>query len=156
MPYDREGGKIVVGVDGSSASRQALRWAARQAERTGGELHAVAVWTTPTTYGWLLPVEDLDWQGNAAAAALEKTVRETLDDPAAERVHRKVLEGHPTRRLLDAAEGADLLVVGGQGHSELAGMLLGSVALHAVTRASCPVVVVPAPAAPGADASRGH
>jgi nucleotide-binding universal stress UspA family protein len=44
--------------------------------------------------------------------------------------------------LIEAAEGAELLVVGGRGHSELAEMLLGSVSLHCVARAPCPVVVV--------------
>ena len=148
MATERAAEKIVVGVDGSPASRQALRWAARYAERTDGELHALAVWSSPTTYGWLLPVENLDWQGNAAAAALEKTVRATLGDPAADRVHRQVVEGHAARRLVDATESADLLVVGSHGHGEMADLLLGSVALRVVARARCPVVVVHDTAAP--------
>lgn len=154
MARDRAPEKILVGVDGSPASRQALRWAARHAQRTGGELHAIAVWSTPTTYGWMLPVEDLDWQGNAASAALEKTVLETLGDTAAKGVHREVVEGRPARRLLDATVGADLLVVGSHGHSEIADMLLGSVALHVVAHARCPVVVIHDTAAPGPDPVR--
>ena len=44
--------------------------------------------------------------------------------------------------LIDEAQGADLLVVGSKGHGAFTGMLVGSVSLHCVTSASCPVVVV--------------
>lgn len=57
--------KIVVGVDGSSSSQQALRRAARQARLTGGEVHAVSAWDYPNTVGWALVVDDVDWAGNA-------------------------------------------------------------------------------------------
>jgi hypothetical protein len=55
----------------------------------------------------------------------------------------RVLHGHPAHVLLDAASGAQLLVVGSRGHGAFAGMLLGSVSQHCVQHASCPVVVVP-------------
>jgi nucleotide-binding universal stress UspA family protein len=53
-----------------------------------------------------------------------------------------VAEGTPATALIDAAEGADLLVVGSRGHGAFAGMLLGSVSLHVTTHAPCPVTVV--------------
>jgi nucleotide-binding universal stress UspA family protein len=56
----------------------------------------------------------------------------------------RVVQGHPAQVLLDAARGADLLVVGSRGHGTLAGMLLGSVSQHCVQHSPCPVVVVPA------------
>jgi nucleotide-binding universal stress UspA family protein len=55
----------------------------------------------------------------------------------------RVMRGHPTQTLLDAAADADLLVVGSRGHSTFAGLLLGSVSQHCVQHAPCPVVVVP-------------
>ena len=57
-------------------------------------------------------------------------------------VSTRVFEGYPARILLHQAEDADLLVVGSRGHGELSGMLLGSVGLHCVSHATCPVVVV--------------
>ena len=40
---------IVAGVDGSEDSKEALRWAARQARFTGAEVHAVIAWQVPFT-----------------------------------------------------------------------------------------------------------
>ena len=50
--------------------------------------------------------------------------------------------GQPAPVLLDAANDADLLVVGSHGHGRFSGMLKGSVSTHCVEHASCPVVVV--------------
>lgn len=43
-------GRIVVGVDGSPASRDALGWAVRQAHLTGAAVEAVAAWEYPAMY----------------------------------------------------------------------------------------------------------
>jgi len=53
-----------------------------------------------------------------------------------------VLEGHPAPLLIEASEGADLVVVGCRGYGGFAGMLLGSVSQHLTAHARCPVVVV--------------
>jgi nucleotide-binding universal stress UspA family protein len=137
---------IVVGVDGSLASQQALRWAARQAELTGAEVHAVTAWNIPTTYGWIPSVADFDWVGHARGVQ-DHAIAEALDDEQAARVRRDVAEGHPARALQRCAADADLLVVGSHGHGEFSGMLLGSVAQHVVAHAPCPVLVVRAAAA---------
>jgi nucleotide-binding universal stress UspA family protein len=130
-----------IGVDGSPSSRQALRWAARQAELTGDELHAVIAWSFPDVYAWV-PVNDgIDWAVNAEEA-LEQAISGALVPATAERVQRHVIEGYPARVLLDAAADADLLVVGSRGHGGFTGMLLGSVSQHAVTHARYPVVVI--------------
>lgn len=50
--------------------------------------------------------------------------------------------GHPAQVLVDAAEGADALVIGHRGHGGFPGLALGSVALQCVQHATCPVVVV--------------
>jgi nucleotide-binding universal stress UspA family protein len=54
-----------------------------------------------------------------------------------------IVQGPPAQVLLDAAAGAQMLVVGSRGHGTLAGMLLGSVSQHCVQHAPCPVVVIP-------------
>ena len=50
--------------------------------------------------------------------------------------------GHPAQALIEASNEADLLVVGSHGHGAFTGMLVGSVSIHCVTGAFCPVVVV--------------
>ena len=134
-------GRIVVGVDGSPSSAAALRWAADQARLTGAEVHAVMTWEVPTNYSWAPMVPSSDFASDCNAY-LVQTVKETLGDVDAPEVRCQALEGHPARRLVDAAEGADLLVVGSRGHGGFAGMLLGSVSQHVVGHAPCPVVVV--------------
>ena len=135
-------GWIVVGVDGSESSKAALRWAVRQARITGAKVGAVMAWEYPTSFGWAPPYPtefnpELDTRN-----ALDATVEEVLGTNGAVEVESFVVEGHPATELLEAAKGADLLVVGCRGHSALTGMLLGSVSQHCMTHASCPVMVV--------------
>ena len=112
-------------------------------------------WEFPGTYG-ILPGKEFDYHGQAVHE-LDKTVQNLLPADDAARVRQRVLRGHAARVLLNAAEGADLLVVGCRGHGGFAGMLLGSVSQHVVAHASCPVVVIhdhgPADAA---TESQGH
>lgn len=137
--------RIVVGVDGSPSSQDALRWAKTQADRTGAELVAVSVWAPPVaSFGMLLDkyptagTAGMDLQ-SLTRAALETLVKETIGEGP---VTLEAIEGHPTRVLLDVAEGASLLVVGSRGHGGFVGTLLGSVSHHVVGHAPCPVVVV--------------
>jgi nucleotide-binding universal stress UspA family protein len=140
-PADSGGqGAIVVGVDGSESSEEALRWAARQAHLTGDTVHAVTSWVWPTMYAYM-PVVDFDWAKNGSVI-LEQALANALGETGAKDVCRHVVEGHPAVALLDVASDANLLVVGSRGHGGFAGMLLGSVSQHVVSHATCPVVVV--------------
>lgn len=143
---DTEKSRIVVGVDGSPHSVAALRWALRQAVLTGAPVEAVACWHAPAMVGAYAPVAyvDIDLSeptGDVARAALADAVAAT---PGATdvTVDVRVAQGYPAMLLLEAAEGADLLVVGSRGHGELSGMLLGSVGLHCATHAPCPVLIL--------------
>ena len=79
-----------------------------------------------------------------AAAALQRSIRDAgLDGEPG--VRAEAVEGVDWDVLLDVAEGADLLVVGSRGRSGWSALLLGSVALHCVTAAPCPVAVVRPP-----------
>ena len=132
--------RIIVGVDGSKASVQALRFAHRQAALTGAQLHAVTTWRYPFTGD--VPVGDTpDWQRDAEAI-LDTALSAAI--PAADlgAVTRHVSEGHPAAVLLEQAQDAEMLVVGSRGHGGFAGMLLGSVSQHVVAHSPCPVVVV--------------
>jgi len=136
--------RIVAGVDGSASARSALRWAIRQAELTRGSVDAVIAWQYPASYtGYgLAPsgVSDVDYAGWAEKAVAEEVAAATANRPVD--VRTQVTEGSPARVLLDAAEGADLLVVGSRGHGGFAEALLGSVGQHCVHHARCPVVVI--------------
>jgi nucleotide-binding universal stress UspA family protein len=133
--------KIVVGVDSSASSAQALRWAARQAALTHAVLHAVIAWNLPDVYGYVPMTDNFDWE-KGSLAALQQTISDNLEPAAAELVHQHAVCGHPASVLLDCAADADLLVVGSRGHGGFAGMLLGSISQYLVTHAPCPVVVL--------------
>jgi nucleotide-binding universal stress UspA family protein len=138
-----EAGRIVVGVDGSDASRDALAWAARQAKLTGASLQVIMTWHVPTAaYGAPIPLPtDYDFIADSDHE-LAKVIHDVIGEHPGLEVAPEVLEGHPATRLIEASEGADLLVVGSRGHGAFTGMLLGSVSEHCVSHASCPVVVV--------------
>lgn len=146
-------GRIVVGVDGSAPSAQAVRWAVALAKLTGQQVHAVSAWTPPTAYGWGPIIDDTDWEDNARNV-LAEAVKEALDDADAALVSQDVVHGHPAQVLLDAAAGADLLVVGNRGRGGFAGLLLGSVSRHVSANAPCPVLVVHEDDAPPTAAER--
>jgi nucleotide-binding universal stress UspA family protein len=69
-------------------------------------------------------------------------VQQVHPDPAAAGVQTAIVYGHPSEALIEASKTASLLVVGSRGHGAFTGMLLGSVSIHCVTSASCPVTVV--------------
>lgn len=148
MPENQQGraGRIIVGVDGSRSASAALRWAVRQAERTGDTVEAVIAWQYPVVggaYGWPV-VAMIDGTDVAAAAekTLEDAIAEVTGPGTAVTVVRKVVEGYPPSVLVEESAGADLLVVGSRGHGTFAEALLGSVSQHCAHHARCPVVVV--------------
>lgn len=128
---------IVAGVDGSAQSKQALRWAARQAALTGAELRAVIAWHLPEAYGYT----GRDYAADAAEI-LDKAVTGALGPDPGIPLVTQVIEGHPAAVLIEMCRDADLLVVGSHGRGAFEGMLLGSVSQHCVQHACCPVVVV--------------
>lgn len=133
-------GRIVVGVDGSPSSEEALRWAVRHARLTGQPVEAVTSWEIPVNFS-VGPLTDFDWEGQATST-LTDTVANAVGPADAEQVSRCVVKGHPAQVLIDAAADAGLVVVGSRGRGGFTGMLLGSVSQHVLARAACPVVVV--------------
>lgn len=144
-PEKTTAGRIVVGVDGSEASLQALRWALRQAQLTGAGIDAVTTWQLPAVYGWdgaVIP-SDLDLESNARALQ-QQALDAVLGSDRPANLHAQVAQGNPARVLLDAARGADLLVLGNRGHGGFTEALLGSVGQHCTQHATCPVLIIPA------------
>ena len=133
---------IVVGVDGSESSLDALRWAVRQAELTGAPVEIVSAWEWPVGYlGLWAPVPPDYDPADEARRQLDKAVSAVLTPGDAIEVRRSVIEGHPAPVLEALSKTADLVVIGSHGHGEFAGMLLGSVSEHCITNCHCPVVV---------------
>jgi nucleotide-binding universal stress UspA family protein len=137
---------MVVGVDGSESSKQALRWAVREAEHAHGVVEAVTAWDVPQFHGalaWLPPTSgDEAALETRARKELTQAVEEVVGSQSPVEVRTTVRYGTPASVLLDAARDASLLVVGSRGLGGFAGLLLGSVAQHCVQHAACPVVVI--------------
>jgi nucleotide-binding universal stress UspA family protein len=148
-------GEIVVGVDGSAGSLEALRFALREAAVRRASVTALHAFLLPLSeapgpFALAVPVEPSPSLAEvqhslerAAGRLLDEALAGVCGEASGIEVERRVVEADPATALLDASEGADLLVVGARGHGGFAGLLLGSVADHLVRHASCPVVVVP-------------
>ena len=75
-------------------------------------------------------------------AILDKAMAKAYSGQPGPAAEARLGYGHPAQVLIEASKNADLLVVGSHGHGAFTGMLVGSVSLHCVTGAFCPVVVV--------------
>ncbi|MFB7515514.1 universal stress protein [Streptomyces sp. NPDC056144] len=137
------GGRIVVGVDGSAPALRALRWAARQAALTGDSLEVLTSWEYPASWSTMMPGVPSEFDPERLAKEiLNASVEKVLDPGTAASVKRVVVGGNAPQALIDAAKGADLLVVGDRGYSGFKAAVLGSVSSHVTQHAPCPVVVV--------------
>jgi nucleotide-binding universal stress UspA family protein len=146
---------IVVGVDGSDASRDALRWASAEAQLRSAQLVALHAWSfvPPQPIGdpgmLAVPAGDLpgqlDAENNAAQIGLDEAVEDALGAAAGADLERRLVEGDAGEALVAASKEAELVVVGSHGRSGFKAALLGSVSRHVVDHAACPVVVVKSP-----------
>lgn len=135
--------RIVVGVDGSKCGAAALRWAVDEAVHRDAVVEAVNAWHLPYVEGYPYTTSQLE-PGEfeaAAVALLDEAVAEIGDAPVTIEKHARA--GSPASVLVDAAEEADLLVVGSRGRGGFTGLLLGSVSQQVSHHAPCPVVIVP-------------
>ena len=145
MDLSKSASEIVVGVDGSPGSIDALRWAAKQAELTGASLHAVTAWAFPehrTPFGIVFDIASSADPTALARSELDGTITTVLGRHENLEVTAEVIPGEEAPVLLNAARGADLLVVGSRGRGAFVGTLLGSVSERCVRHAECPVVIV--------------
>jgi len=141
---------VVVGVDGSGSSSDAIRWAVDEARLRGTTVRAVYAWQSPLVTGFqyippdLLDPEVLD---RHAREIVEAAVAEAGNGSAGDvEIESCAVEGLPAKVLIDASRDAELLVLGSRGYGGFHGLLLGSVGQQCVHHAVCPVVIVrPAP-----------
>lgn len=135
-------GPIVVGVDGSNTSIEALREGNRIARALGTGITAVTVWSYPhvpmgvsmTSTGWT-PERD-------AQTILRDAIEQAFGADIPPGLNSEIVEGNPSASLMRAAEGSTMLVVGTRGHGGFLGLLMGSVSSACAEHASCPVLVV--------------
>lgn len=137
--------RIVVGIDGSAAARAALAHAVDDARRRDAELEVVHAWVYPALT--VLPMAPtMPVPADLDAAARELVADELAEVGATDLATRiTVVQGQPAAALIDAAKGADLLVVGSRGLGGIAKTLLGSVSSACAHHAPCPVTIVPEP-----------
>jgi nucleotide-binding universal stress UspA family protein len=138
--------KIVVGVDGSDASKNALRWAVEDARARGAEVVALHAYEVPVSAPDAVPVAPVDLPALVAEAHdgaqqfVTGVVEEVVGNSVTVDVAPIAVEDEPAKALIDASRDADLIVVGSHGHG-LSGLFLGSVSLECAQHAACPVVI---------------
>jgi nucleotide-binding universal stress UspA family protein len=138
--------RIVVGIDGSPTAQRALRWALDMARQSHATVEIVHAWQAAIVGGPFTPVTvDPKASADAAERALDQAL--ALEDTKGVHVARNLSCGGAALAIIDAAAGADLVVVGSRGRGPLGRMLLGSVGNQVAHHAPCPVAVVP-PEAP--------
>jgi nucleotide-binding universal stress UspA family protein len=136
---------IVVGIDGSPGSLDALGWAAEEARARGVPLRAVFAWSYPlyAYSGYVAVPPDAPFE-DAAGAAMRQAMAEARSrfDLDGVDVSFELVKGTPAEVLIEASRGAGLVVVGRRGRGGFTGLLLGSVSGTVTAHAHCPVVVV--------------
>jgi nucleotide-binding universal stress UspA family protein len=143
-----ESSTVVVEVDGSPESRVALRFALEDARRRGAKVQAVTAYLSPeywaAAYGVsVMPtIEEVVEDNLTVMRDALKTVVEETRALAEVPVDVLALPGAPAKVLIEQAQGAELLVVGHRGRGGFRSAVLGSVGMHCVLHATCPVTVV--------------
>ncbi|MBP3044800.1 universal stress protein [Arthrobacter jiangjiafuii] len=145
---------IVVGLDGSKDSQAALDWAVDEARQRGGQLHLITAWTKQpmawypavleTAAGGIAVVDSPEEDAATVQAKALKSVADTGVSATGQVIHTH----SAASAILQAAQEADLVVIGSRGHGGFPGLRVGSVTTHVVNHAPGAVLVVrPKPAA---------
>ena len=165
-PYETPGGDerreapganaIVVGVDGSEQSLDALTWAAAEAARRELDVEAVMSYSIPTFVATAMDAGYAALDDEALRRGAEQVLRDALTElerrrgapgipplAPAERVRAYVETGDAAGTLLEYAKNAEEVVLGSRGRGGFMGRILGSVSSAVPPHAPCPTVVVP-------------
>jgi nucleotide-binding universal stress UspA family protein len=142
---ERGTGPVVVGVDGSPTSAQAIVFAAQEADLRGAALVAVHAWTGPVSIGPgdMLPlVYDAEQVAAEETRVLAESVAGLADRHPDLRVEQQVVQTPAAEALIEQSRRAQLVVVGSRGRGGFVGLLLGSVSQALIHHADCPVAVI--------------
>jgi nucleotide-binding universal stress UspA family protein len=140
------GRRVVAGVDPLRPSRRALRWAASIACALDAAIDAIAVWD-------ITAVMAADWVNGwdpeqETAARLSAVVAEVLGTRPPVPVRQAVRRGRPADQLVQASQGAQMLILGRQHRGGLRRLLQGSVSDRCAALARCPVLIAAEGTAP--------
>lgn len=136
----RRGGRVIVGVDGSASSIDALRRGSGIAERYGATLVGVTAWSNPDAWHGYV---GSDWSPEQDAHEIAaETAQAAFGDAVPSWYAPEIVQGSPAFVLIEATKSADLVVVGNRGRGGFAGLLLGSVSRSIAERAHCPVLII--------------
>ena len=138
---------LVVGIDGSGYSDEAVRWAAREAAMRELRLtlvHAVSI-PGPTWPATPMAAELHDLYEADAQAILDDAVgivEDTITEGRTPDIRRQMFFYRPVPTLVDMSKDADMVVVGARGLGTVRRVLLGSVSTGLIHHAHCPVAVI--------------
>ena len=138
-------GRVVVGIDGSAHSRLAFRHALEAAALRGRRVTTVTSWNVEVENGVVVTEPGSpEWEtvDKRYRDMAERTIAADRDAHPEIDVTVEVHHGRAADRLVEVAQGADLLLVGSRGRGGFRGMLLGSVSQRVLGRATCPVGVL--------------
>ena len=139
-------GTIIVGLDESDHSAEALRWAVAEGARRGWDVRAVLAWTFLRQHRVdRTTVHDPEYDEENAALALASYVADAVGDEAAAHVQLQLICDLPGPALVEASEGAELVVVGSHGYGGIAGLVMGSVSQHCLHHVQAPIAIVRGP-----------
>ena len=136
---------ILVGADGSEASRTALDYAVQIAPKLELPVHVLVVWDNPVlVWGDAYSYSHETFESLKASAELlaANELARVFPEQPPEWITSGIRQGSPAPTLIDASQEASILVVGSRGHGGFAGLLLGSVSSACASHAHCPVLVV--------------
>lgn len=135
---------ILVAVDGSEASVEALRRAWQLAEPFGAEIEAVTCWEFPQLYDGYVTMRPDDF-AESAAEVMAESLRKAFGSETPRNLTTRVVQGNPKSSLIELSRDKDMLILGRRGHGVVAGQVFGSVSAFCTAHAACPVLVVHAP-----------
>ena len=137
--------KLVVGIDGSEGSRNALRWAIDEAGHRDATVEGLHAWQPLLAAGLYSGAVFTDESVQEAGEKVLDDAIAAADPGGSAKVERRCVTGQPAEALIEAGKDADLLVVGSRGLGGFRRLLIGSVSSQVSHHAPCPVVVVPTP-----------
>ncbi|RBP65505.1 nucleotide-binding universal stress UspA family protein [Brevibacterium sanguinis] len=142
---------VIVGIDGSPPSRNALAWAINEAKSLGKPIRLVGAYTIPSVAAAAIDVSYVPIDDSSIRASVTNTLKEAAAEVKAAGVPvEAVIEiGDAAGVLIDESKTGCLAVVGSRGRGGFAGRLLGTVSSALPAHSKCPTVVVPASWQPG-------